>query len=158
MNCAGYLGSAKIALVEGLWKLTFIPETVSPDAQEKTAACKQPIDGGNNPAFAVAPRDSNRKNIKIGNVDTRKLYASLPDTKRKWLEEEKKIYKTNPEFRDREKGNLTLRQDDWTDTDGDGKIDLVSISAVCEKGDSEGTSCSSILMLIDGKWIKVGLT
>jgi hypothetical protein len=46
--------------------------------------------------------------------------------------------------------------DYWTDTDSDGKIYLVKITAVCEKDDSEGTSCNSILMLINGKWVEIG--
>lgn len=160
MNCAGYLISGRLNNVDLLgWRLETIPETAARDAAKKLKQCagsdkKFP----DNDAFAVAPQNKNRKDIKIEAVDTRKLYASLPRKSREWLEENKKIYKFSSSYRRKEKKNLTLRDDNWTDTDGDGKIDLVEISAVCDKDDSEGTTCSSILMLINGKWVEVGST
>jgi hypothetical protein len=160
MNCAGYLISGKLNNVDALgWRLETLPETAAKDAAEKLKQCAGSDEKfPNNYVFAVAPRDSSRSTIKIGSVDTKKLYDSLPLESRKWLEEDKDIYKFNSLYRRKEKKNLTLQNDNWTDTDGDGKIDLISISAVCEKDDSEGTSCNSILMLVEGKWVEIGST
>lgn len=160
MNCAGYLISGKLNNVDLLgWQLETTPETAAKDAAEKLKQCAGSDEKfPDNDAFAIAPQNEYRKNIKIRAVDTRKLYASLPRKSREWLEENKKIYKFSSSYRREKKKNLTLRDDNWTDTDGDRKIDLVEISAVCEKDDSEGTTCSSILMLVDGKWIEIGST
>lgn len=159
MNCAGYLISGKLNYVDALgWRLETLPGTAAADAIDRIQRCERDSEFPDYSAFAIAPRTGNRSNIKIGSVNTKKLYASLPLKSRRWLEEDKKIYKFSSTYRRKEKENLTLQNDNWTDTDGDGKIDLVEISAVCEKDDSEGTSCSSILMLIGGKWIEVGST
>lgn len=159
MNCAGFLITGKLTdNYDGGWKLETIPETAAPDAADKIKRCTDDSGTVGADAFAVAPRDEKRRNIKIGEADTRNLYASLPREERKWLEEKKKVYQTGSGFERKEKKNLTLRNDNWTDIDGNGEIDLVMISAACERDDTEGDLCGRILLKINGKWKEIGST
>lgn len=156
MNCGGYLGSGKIAFVEegGFppnWSLKFTSETIAADAVEKVEQCDgnpqdKFVDGE---AFAIAPQNANRQNNKIGKVDTRKLFASLPG-------EIKKQLNNKLNAKTREKNNLSLTYnslpgDKWTDIDGDGNIDLIELSINCGE-----YKCGLIMYLVDGKWIKIG--
>lgn len=169
MNCAGFLATAKLVYTDIIpgkepfppdWQLRVTPEKVASDIQEKIKLCQYYSESPNfSNVFAVAPLNNERRNIKIKPIDTHKLYASLPQAKREWLEEEKAVYKTDKESRrQREARNLTLQNDNWTDADGDGKIDLVEIKTICERDDPEGNTCSVILMLINGKWVEIGST
>lgn len=149
LNCAGYLGSAKATYDSGdgiYWKIKFIPETLAADSAEKVKQCDadQKDDYVESKAFAVAPRNNKRQNIKIGQVDTRKLFTSLPKEIQKSLNN-----KYNAEKR--EKKNLSLIYDNWTDLDGDGQIDLIVASIPNEKQTEE-----IILLLVEGKWKKIG--
>lgn len=163
MNCAGYLISGQLYKEEdhGL-SLRTIPETAAADAIEKIKQCDpNPEDEFSlSISFAIAPANVNRKNIKVGTVDTKKIYDSLPANVKKWLEEDKVAYEgeEGKYYRRKEKGNLTLQDDNWTDIDGDGEIDLVSVSAVISPLDTEGDTSSRIFMRINGKWKKIGYT
>lgn len=151
MNCAGYLGSGKISyktINDSMfeWKLTFIKETIAPDALEKAKRCNftsksEFISSG---AFAIAPQDNKRKAIEIGKVDTKKLFSSLSKETQKWLKNRygSKVHKS---------GELSLDSDDWTDIDGDGRIDLIKVWTDTDEEHSRGL----ILMLINGKWKEI---
>lgn len=157
MNCGGFLATAKLVYLDedgkgGFppgWKLRVITETLASDAQEKIKKCHFAAEFPYlNNVFAVAPRDEKRKGIKISKIDTRKVFASLnKETKQRADMKHKEI--------SREMGNLTLENDNWTDIDGDGQIDLVMMSAACSI--ESAYTCTSLLLLIDGKWKEVGL-
>lgn len=95
LNCAGYLGSGNISYktkIEGVvpeWEISVDKETVAKDVVEKLKKCETNPDekgeyvSGN--AFAVAPRNDNRRNTKVGEVNTKNLFTSLPKDTREWL-------------------------------------------------------------------------
>ena len=151
MNCAGYLGSgeARYDSGDGLhWKIKFVSATaIAADAAEKVKQCnaEQQGDYVASAAFAIAPGDNKRRDIKIGKVATRKLFASLPKDTQKWLKNE---YASDVH----KKGDLSLQEDNWTDIDGDGKIDLVYAFTNYDEEHSSGV----IMLLVNGKWKDVG--
>ncbi|MGI8787730.1 MAG: hypothetical protein ACR2HG_08230 [Pyrinomonadaceae bacterium] len=157
MNCAGYLGSGNISYLSKIedtvpeWKVSIIPETIAKDAIEKVKQCDgEPDSTGkfiSSSAFAIAPRNNNRRNIKINKINTEQLFASLPKDTKKWL---------NNKFAldaGRRKNDLSLRFDNWTDIDGDGKIDLIMLSAAYN---DESDSGIGIMLLINGIWKDIG--
>ena len=150
MNCAGYLGAGKATYDSGNglnWKIKFIPETIAADAVEKVKQCNTSSDDDyiQSNAFAIAPQNANRRNIKIAKVDTRRLFESLPKETKKWL--------NNKYGLDiRKKDDLSLKNDNWTDTDGDGKIDLIFVFTNYDVEHSGG----EIMMLVGGKWKDMG--
>lgn len=157
MNCAGYLGSGIAQYDSGRgtgWKIQeILPETEAADSSEKIKQCSgknvsedESFIMGN--AFAVESQTDERSNIKISEVDTRRLFASLPEDIRNWLNDKSNLGESGT----REKDNLSSSShDNWTDIDGDGEIDLIEVSANCGKYE-----CGAILYLVKGKWIKIG--
>lgn len=154
MNCAGFLATAELTYTrkpsersDPGWNLRIVPERVASDMQEKIKICHYYSESPNySEVFAIAPLDNKRKNIKIGKVDTRKLFASLD-------KETKEMANTTEKYVGREKNNLTLANDNWTDIDGDGQIDLVEVSGNCGNKDY---TCSLVFLLINDKWKKIG--
>ncbi len=153
MNCGGYIGSGKISyktIYDSMfeWRLTFDKETIATNAVEKIKKCSGNTDLNDeflsSEAFAVAPQDAKRKNIKINQVNTKKIFLSLP-------KEIQKLLKQRFVYDGQKKGELSLEQDDWTDIDGDGKIDLISISTDPDGDHPRGL----VLMLIKGKWKEI---
>lgn len=150
MNCAGFLGSAKVVFAkEGgfppNWLLKFNTETIAADAKEKIKTCRKNSDASSSDAFAIAPQNAERRNIKIGKIDTKKLFASLSEDTQKWLKNKyaSAVHKS---------GDLSLEEDHWTDIDGDGKIDLVFAFTNYDEEHSSGV----IMMLVNGKWKDIG--
>jgi len=126
MNCAGYLATAEFTYIrkpselsDPKWHLKVISEKVAADAEKKINLChsysKYPYSCN---VFAIAPQNNKRRDIKVGKVNTRKLFASLD-------KETREMANTTEKYVGREKNNLTLFNDNWTDIDGDGQIDLV---------------------------------
>lgn len=156
MNCAGYLASGKVFIKEHPaseaespdWRLKISPATIAKDAEAKIKQCSVPNaakkssdDRIFNQAFAVAPPDARRGNITINQpTDTRKLFASLPDNIKKTANSDNSR-KDSQENAD----DLDLRDDSWSDLDGDGVIDIVFVSG----GDAV------ILILVNGKWKEI---
>ncbi len=158
MNCAGFLISGKLNKEDDFgWVLETMPQTAAKDAPDKIKQCDSNSDGSFpiSDAFAVAPRDNRRQNIRIGKVDTRQLFASLPDKEKKWLDKKLDLPK---EYQRVEKANLNLREDNWTDINGDGEIDLLMLTTVCRADDSEGDRCGIIFLRSQSKWIEIGAT
>lgn len=151
MNCAGYLGSGRAHYDggDGLnWRIKFVSDAaIAADAAEKVKQCdaEQQSDYVASAAFAIAPRDNKRQNIKIGKVDTRKLFASLAKDTQKWL---KNKYASDVH----KKSDLSLQEDNWTDIDGDGEIDLVYAFTNYDQEHSSGV----IMLLVNGRWKDVG--
>lgn len=135
LNCAGYLGSAK-AIYDAqstYWKLEIIPETIAADGVEKIRACDSSPESKyiSSNAFAVAPSDNKRRQGKLNKLERPSIYT-LPLSIQIWA-----------------KGDVT----NWADTDGDGKIDLVSISGLC--GTSENNYCSKTLSWNGLRWVEI---
>ena len=151
MNCAGYLGSATTTyrMEGGMRKAKLIEKTVAKDAVEKIKQCESNNEMSGNKVFGIAPRDDKRKSIKINKVDTKKIYNSLI----KDVTELKKIADSEKDTMAEitgAKGKLSLGEDNWTDLDGDGQIDLIEFhDTPCE---NENDTCTWIFRLIDGKW------
>lgn len=160
MNCSGYLASGRLYASDDSnssvpdWKLKISPETIAKDAKAKIERCnlykeqdsakdKVPLSN----AFAVAPMNKSRVEITISDIDTKKVFVSLPEDIKEWANS-----KVNLEFWKREKDNLTLSHDSWADLDGDGKIDLVYIYGY----DDEEHGYGIVLYLINGKWKNIG--
>lgn len=154
MNCGGYLASATITYVRlETWSIAIKADTVANNVKEKIKACGGQTDDDllSGQAFAVAPRDTKRTSIRIGKVDGRKLFAALPKDIQTRINQRLKF-----EPRDKQKQSLSLANNDsWTDLDGDGKVDLISIESNC-KTDSDDYQCTTILRLINGKWREIG--
>lgn len=135
MNCAGYLASGKIYVAKTKkedaespdWRLKISRETITKDAEKKIRQCDMPFENKEddvpfNSAFAISPRDNRREKIKIaGEINVQKLFESLPEDLQKEAE--------SSDLRKRHKlsKNLGLLYDNWTDSDGDGKIDLIQL-------------------------------
>jgi hypothetical protein len=156
INCAGYLasmnGKSEYLPDEKKYGLKFeiIPETIAVDVAEKIKKCG-PTEHFSQ-AFAVTPPDEKRRKTKSAETsaeDLEKTYKSLPSEITGWAE--------SGIFGKESRQTKTLKPllDDWADTDGNGKIDLLKLNGNCgEKADSEYT-CGRILRLINGNWLEI---
>lgn len=134
LNCSGYLFTAVATLNEHqAWEVKIMPETVASDAVEKIKICDGTPESKyiSSNAFAVAPVVEKRKQIKLNKLEKPSTYM-LPVSVQLWAEGDV--------------GN-------WTDTDGDGKVDLVSISGKC--GTSEDNFCTRVLSWNGLRWIEI---
>lgn len=136
LNCAGYLASAKATYDAKLtyWRLQIIPETVASDAVEKVKQCLEypKIDYLSTGAYAISPVDEKRKQIKLNKLEKPSIY-SLPISVQLWAKSDGVA--------------------DWADTDGDGKVDLVTVSGLC--GTSEENICSKTLSWNGLRWVEI---
>jgi hypothetical protein len=163
MNCAGYLVSGIIYVAEKptpeaeepQWRFKPSSETVAQDAERKIRQCAIPSnesdpdkEGIYNQAFAVAPPDKSRRKIVISNLsDTSEIFATLPEEFKKWANENVK----KDSLYDRPENRLSLKNDTWTDLNGDGVIDLIQISAFTDNNKTR----TSILWLSEGQWMEI---
>lgn len=145
MNCAGYLGTGKVAFNERKeLRFEFASDGIAADAVEKIKACADEQEAEEkfttSLAFAVAPADAKRKEIKTAKVDSKKLFASLPAEITKQLTANR--------------GDLAKLTDHWADIDGDGEIDLIAVSTMTPSENSIG----HIFLRRGGKWEPIGKT
>lgn len=160
MNCGGYLASGRIYssdeksnFPQPNWRLKIEAATIAKDVESRIKKCspyvaeKSAEDVFSSEIFAVAPRKETRKNITIGDVDTKKLFRSLPQTVQNSLNHKSAIEAG------RVKDDLSIDRDNWTDLDGDGEIDLINVSVPNEK-QSQGI----VLLLTKGKWTIISRT
>lgn len=160
MNCGGYLASGRLYSPDPstntapAWLVKIAPETVAKDVAAKIKRCnfymqndaptmENPI---NSTVFAVAPHKEMRRNITIGEIDTKKVFRSLPKETREMLNTKDAL------AGGRTKDDLSFQSDNWADLDGDGKIDLVKVYAMYD----EEHGNSIIFQLINGKWENIG--
>lgn len=152
MNCAGYIASATTTykMKNGMREVKIINETIASNAAQKIKQCSIENNGEIFvcDVFGITPRDGKRKNTQIGKVDTKKLYDSLVRDIREIKKIEKPEDDITPQLKGT-KGSLSLGEDNWTDLDGDGQIDLIEFhDTPCDEKDT----CTWIFRLIDGKW------
>lgn len=160
MNCGGYLASGRLYSSQEEsnfptpdWMVKIASETVAKDVEAKIKRCNIYTENGmpsrdeiGSKVFAVAPRKNERRNITVREVDTKKVFRSLPKTTREFLNTKAAL------AAGRKKDDLSHQDDIWTDLDGDGKIDLITISAMYDEEHSSGT----VLLLVNGKWKVIG--
>lgn len=155
MNCAGYIASAttNYKMKGGMREVKIIVESIAPNAVQKIKQCsKEPNDKVViSDVFGITPRNDKRKNINIDEINSKKLYDSLIQD----IAKMKKVKKSEEDIKPRikgTKGNLQLGDDNWTDLDGDGEIDLIKFQDTpCDEKDT----CTWIFRLIDGKWEEI---
>lgn len=137
LNCSGYIATATATLNEHqAWEIKMIPETIASDAVKKIEVCDGSPESTyiSSNAFAVAPLDEKRRQIKLNKLEKPSTYT-LPISVQMWAESEI--------------GN-------WTDTDGDGAVDLISVSGKC--GTSEDYFCTRVLSWNGLRWTEIAYT
>ncbi len=106
--------------------------------------------------FAVSPQNNKvkaQKPQKVSLLD-KNIYSDLPASVKKILDQtfsEKSYNRKYKKTVSESNGDLGV------DRDGDGKIDLIGLSAVCTPGKyPEGNLCYLMLVLKENRWILVG--
>jgi len=162
MNCGGYLASGRLYSSDEKsnfpppnWRLKIALATIAKDVEAKIKKCSfysmEQIAAGEkftSPVFVVAPQKDTRRNITVGEVNTKEIFRSLP-------KEIKEILNSKVALAaGRTKDDLSILQNDnWTDLDGDGQIDLIDVSIPNEK-----QSSGMVLLLVKGKWQVISRT
>lgn len=118
--------------------------------------------------FLVYPSDPKRKNISIeidkptnNNLSdfyyteriSEKIFNTLPKKVQNWHWLFKERYEIETSDEDKESTKKWLET--YTDLDGDGIIDLVSVEGPCDSTPKDDLSCSKILRKINGIWKEV---
>ena len=156
INCAGYIASATLEYrVSGSMRVKLIDKSIVKDFKTKVKNCA--VYESNNvvssDVFGVYPKKENRKSTIIKQVNIKKLYASVTRDKVQ-LKRMKKIDELiAPKIRFKKRA-LSLRDDNWTDLDGDGEIDLIKYyDAPCLR---EKDTCTWLFRFINGRWTNIG--
>lgn len=157
INCAGFLASAQGKNVKRSptsnnydWELEIISETVASDASDKVKQCQSDTNSNfhSSNAFAVFS-NINRSSIKTSSLPDKKLFLSLPLDVQTWATERNEIYKRN--F-----ATLSVKSGDfWADADGDGKIDLVSVTVNCNGDANISLTCQRLLRWYSTGWVEI---
>lgn len=154
MNCAGYLASATTTfrMKGGMRKVKLLRNSVAADAIQKIKKCSLSPDEKivGSKVFGVEQAAKSRANIKIGKISTKEIYNSLvKDIAEMKPKETRGSGRLEPPSKIT-KGDLLLEEDNWTDLDGDGRIDLIEFhNTPCE---NEKDTCTWIFRLVGGKW------
>ncbi len=155
LNCAGYIGQIRILPqpddgFEHYWQnVELITDSIQPNYKETIKKCGNKEFPNSSSAFAVYPSKAERVKIKaIGKPDLKALYNSLTPEQKKWRATRNK--EREPKF-------YEMLEDDyvWTDLDGDGKIDLITINGTCSGIPNDELSCIKILYFADGEWKEI---
>lgn len=159
MNCAGYIGQIRILPqpndgFEPYWQnVEWVADSIRSNFEEAIKKCSSNKEFLNaSSAFAVYPSIPKRQNIKIQNQPTTKdlkqIYNSFTPEQKKWRATRNK--ERDPKFYE------MLENDyDWADSDGDGKIDLITINGTCSGIPNDELSCVKILHLVNSEWKEV---
>lgn len=146
MSCAGHILSAKVKKVGNYsWRGKFEPKLIGKDVFSRMRKCGTVYEDQIRTAvFAIAPIAPVREKQVLIKINKRKLFSSLPKENEDWIGTSEKFTKS------RKKLSLE-NNDNWTDLDGDGKVDLVDVSFSNEK-----QSWGVIFLKFDGKWNVIG--
>lgn len=159
LTCAGFAASARLKKYHGegdasnggyRWEMEFVPGKTSKSGADALAGCRA---GANRVrAFAVYPAKSSREKIKIqAKPDLKRVYDSLAARDKKW------IASNDPENTGyAEDTKKTPDIEAWTDTDGDGQLDLIEVKGNCNGQPDGDLICMQILHLSNDKWVRVG--
>lgn len=151
LTCAGFVGQAKLKEWkpdEGMtdkgynWKVEFIP------AKNKNSSEKCHDRNNLIPAFGIFPAKPSRQTIKIQTApDLSEIFNTLSEKDKKWIASD-----------DGESQNAENKADieTWTDSDGNGKIDLIKVKGVCNGMKDGELVCYQILHFSGNKWIRIG--
>lgn len=155
MNCFGYLGTAKVVfhgLRHEAWTGELMPETDMAGLEQKMRRCvEEPNSEFNskylsNWVFFIAPTDEKRKQVQ--NVKNPDWKAIIPTIPYEW----RKVAKL-PMFPTDKQAKECV--ENWLDSDGDGKIDILVLCALNEENTTESGSIwrySRVLQMVNGRW------
>ncbi len=166
MDCAGYVGQARaVRRSDGVssptdpeesdvWDFEIVPGSMrkerifNPCRSAEVAESDRP-GMGFLAVYAVYPSRPERRGITIPrDLDLRAIYASLPAEEKQWRESLATTEETTVPI------DLSV-PDFWTDTDGDGKIDVISIAGKCGGDPNEDYTCTKILRLTADGWRQI---
>lgn len=160
MTCAGFVSKAKLKKWHGesnrvgsnyAWEMEFISDKTSKYDNNALKSCREK---GSNwiRAFAVFPAKVGREKIQIQNTpDLKGIFDSISSRDKKWIASDDP---KNTGYLGGKKKDPDIES--WTDSDGDGQIDLIEVKGNCN-GQSDGDLiCMQILHLSNNKWIRVG--
>ncbi|MGI8641751.1 MAG: hypothetical protein ACR2MG_17625 [Pyrinomonadaceae bacterium] len=160
MTCAGFVTQARLKEWRGAgrdtsegyqWELEFVSSDKEFNLIEKNLKkCRQDDEQWIR-AFAIYPSKAERAKIKITNApDLKKVFDSLSTEDKKWIKSDDQPNSKNPAQK------KTVDIDSWTDSDGDGKIDLIEISGNCNGLPGGDLTCLQILRLSGKTWKHIG--
>lgn len=162
MNCTGYLATAHITY-RGLnqaevWTAELTAETKNLDFRAKLLECKEnPKDEFtqkylSNTVFFIAPADEKRKNVRnVKNPDWRIILPTIPF---EWRKIAKLSLTATKKQTEECIGN-------WLDSDGDGRVDVLTLCAFNEESKNENGAIhiyQRVLQLKDENWREVWQT
>ncbi len=159
LNCAGYIGQIRIFPqpddgFEHYWQnVELVADSITPDSMEVVKRCAGNKEFPNaTGTYAIYPSKPERKNFRLTKQPTEKdlkaIYDSLSPEQKKWRAT--KNNEREPQFYE------TLENDfNWASSDGDGKIDLITINGACNDIPRGELNCLKILHLVNGKWEQV---
>lgn len=160
LTCAGFNTQAKLKKYHGEknasgkgyeWEMEFIPDKISETDVNALTKCREKESNWIR-TFAIYPSKAERQKIKIqSEPDLQKVFDSISAQDKKW------IASNDPEntgYTDQKKKDPDIEA--WTDSDGDGQIDLIEVVGNCN-GKSDGNLiCMQILHWTNNKWVRVG--
>lgn len=99
------------------------------------------------------PINSNLSDFYYTQITSEKIFNTLPKTVQNWHWLFKEQYEI--ETSDEEKESIKKWLEVYTDLDGDGLIDLVSVEGPCDSTPKDDLSCSKVLRKINGIWKEI---
>lgn len=160
MTCAGFVTQAKLKQWHGegqdtdegyQWELEFITPNLNIAALENKLKKCHTDDYRWTGAFAIYPSKPERAKIEMTKTpDLKKVFDSLSTEDKKWVATDDQPKDKNSTQKD------SVDIDEWTDSDGDGKIDLIQLSGTCNGLPSGDLTCLKVLHLSGKTWKIVG--
>lgn len=160
LTCAGFITQAKLKKYHGEknasdkgydWEMEFISDKPSESNIIALTKCR---DKQNNwiRTFAIYPSNPERKKIKIQNEpDLEKVFDSISAKDKEWIASNDS---KNADSMEQKKKEPDIEA--WTDSDGNGQIDLIEIAGNCNGKPDGDLTCMQILHWANGKWVRVG--
>ena len=157
MNCTGYLATANITFrglnQEEVWTAELTEETKNTNFEPKLLECKEnPNDEFtrkylSDSIFFIAPSQEDRKKVRnVRNPDWKNILQTIPF---EWRKIAKLSLTATKKQTEECIGN-------WLDSDGDGKIDILTLCAFNDE--NGGYIYERVLQLKDGSWREVWQT
>lgn len=160
MTCAGFVANAKLkkwhnegdSSDKGYnWEIEFASDKLSNSVENQLKKCREGKDERIR-TFAIYPSKPEREKIQTKiTPDLMKVFDSISSKDKKW------IASNDPEntgYSEEKKRVPDIEA--WTDSDGDGQIDLIEVKGNCNGQPDGDLICMQILHLSNNKWIRVG--
>ena len=160
MTCAGFVTKAKLkkwhgksdASDEGYdWEMELVTDKSSKSIENLMRKCQEP-EAKQVRAFAIYPSKSGREKVQIQNTpDLMKIFDSISSRDKKWIASD------DPENTGYSQEKEKVPDiEAWTDSDGDGQIDLIEIKGNCNGQPDGDLICMQVLHFSNNKWLRVG--